>query len=148
MIADQVTSAMPIAAPTERVWALLTEPQYLAAWWTSDGAEVDLRPGGALIFRWREHGTFHARITALEPPRHFAFRWSLFPDEEPAGGNATEVTFTLAPDGEGTLLRVVETGFSRLRGTAADREQHLAINRQGWAETFAALTEYARQPVG
>lgn len=56
--------------------------------------------------------------------------------------------FTLTPDGAGTLLRVVETDFSRLRGGDADREEYLADNRQGWADTFAALGEYLRQPVG
>jgi uncharacterized protein YndB with AHSA1/START domain len=145
---DQLTRETTIAAPPGEVWALLTDPQHLAAWWCSDGAEVDLRAGGSLVFRWREHGTFHARITALEPPRHLAFRWALLPDEEPTADNATEVVFTLAPDGKGTRLRVVETGFTTLRGTDADREEHLTSNRQGWEDTFTALADYARQRVG
>lgn len=148
MLTDQLTRETNIDAPIEHVWALLTEPANLAAWWCSGGAEVEPRPGGALVLRFPGHGTTHGRITALEPPHRFAFRWSLYPGEEPGDGNATEVTFTLAPDGDGTLLRVEERGFAGLRGTDADREAHLENNRQGWAATFGALADYARQPLG
>lgn len=148
MVTTQITRETTITAPIERVWATLTEPGHLAAWWSSGGAEVDLRPGGAIVFRWLEHGTFHARITALEPPRRFAFRWALLPDEAPSDDNATDVTFTLTPDGEGTRLSIVETGFTRLRGSDANREEHLANNQQGWTGTLSALAEYVRQPVG
>ena len=147
MLDDRLTRETTIDASIERVWALLTEPQHLTAWWASGGAEIDPRPGGAIVFRWLEHGTFHARVTAIEPPRRFAFRWALRPDEEPRDDNATDVTFTLAPAGDGTLLRVVETGFARLGGSDADRERHLEENRQGWAGAFAGLVDSLRQPV-
>jgi uncharacterized protein YndB with AHSA1/START domain len=30
------------------VWAILTEPGHLDQWFTNAGAELDLRPGGAI----------------------------------------------------------------------------------------------------
>ncbi len=148
MVLNQIERETTIAAPIERVWATLTEGTHLAAWWTNAGAEVDLRLGGAIVLRWAEHGTHHARITALEPPHRFAFRWALLPDQEPREGNATDVTFTLTPEGAATRLRVVEHGFAGLTLTEAEREQHVADNQSGWAGAFAGLKQYLLQPVG
>jgi hypothetical protein len=34
----------------------------------SDAAEIDLRPGGEMVLRWDEHGSYRARVEAVEPP--------------------------------------------------------------------------------
>ncbi|MEU3980539.1 SRPBCC domain-containing protein [Streptomyces sp. NPDC026672] len=58
-------------------------------------------------------------VVDARPPHTFSFRWT-----HPAGRTATEgnsllVTFHLAPSGDGTLLRLTETGF-RKRGWEPD----------------------------
>ena len=47
MVPDQIERETVIAAPVERVWALLTEAEHLGRWFGDAGAEIDLRPGGA-----------------------------------------------------------------------------------------------------
>ena len=36
-------------------------PSTSGRWFGDAGAEIDLRPGGAMVVRWSEHGTVHAR---------------------------------------------------------------------------------------
>ena len=142
---DSIERETIIAAPVERVWALLTEAEHIRAWLAFGGVELDLRPGGALRFRWEEHGEFHGVVDAVEPPTRFAFRWALNRDTAPAEGNSTHVEFTLAEAGGGTRLRVVERGFAALAGSDADRAQYIADNVQGWAGAFDALQQQAER---
>lgn len=143
MVTDQIQRAIHIAAPVERVWEVLTRPEHLRAWFAFGGAEADVRPGGAVVFRWEEHGEFHARFETVEPGRRLAYRWSLLPGQPPGPGNSTLVEFTLTPDGEGTRLQVTETGFRALDGTDADRARHVQDNTQGWTGGLDELRDYA-----
>ena len=134
-----------IDAPPERVWAALTEAEHLGEWFGNDGAEVDLRPGGSVVLRWKEHGVYYSRIERVDPERFFSMRGAYLPDEEPRPGNSTLVEFTLAPEGDGTRLRVVESGFEDLELTEEQRAQQLAGNIEGWQIELAELVEYARR---
>jgi uncharacterized protein YndB with AHSA1/START domain len=146
MALDQIERETTIAAPVERVWALLTEPEHVNGWFTDAGAEIDLRPGGSMVMRWAEHGSVRARVEAVEPPRRFAYRWTAhFAGQmaEPAEGNSTLVEFTLTPDGDGTRLRVVESGFDTLETSAEEAERNHADNSSGWTGMLARISEYA-----
>ena len=68
----QIERETVIAAPVERVWALLTEAEHVGTWFCDAGAEIDLRPGGEMVMRWAEHGVGRARIVDLDPPRRFS----------------------------------------------------------------------------
>jgi uncharacterized protein YndB with AHSA1/START domain len=142
MVPEQIEREVVIAAPPERVWAILTEPGHLEQWFTNAGADVDLRPGGAIRYRWKEHGEFHAVVEALEPPRRFAWRWALAADAAPVDGNSTQVEMTLTPEGAGTRLRVVERGFGDLDLPESDQAQHVKDNVEGWRGGLAAAKAY------
>jgi uncharacterized protein YndB with AHSA1/START domain len=140
--ADSIERETIVDAPVERVWAILTEAEHIRAWFAFDGADIDLRPGGALRFRWREHGEYHGVVETVEPGRRFGFRWALVPDAQPAEGNSTRVEFTLEPAGDGTRLRVHERGF---RSLAADRDKHLSDNTDGWRGALDGLKGHAER---
>ena len=72
-------------------------------------------------------------------------RWALDRDVAPAEGNSTHVEFTLAPEGDGTRLRVVERGFAALAGSDADRARHVAGNVEGWQGAFDGLQQHAER---
>src|SRR5690349_22705148 len=112
MVPEQIERETVIAAPVERVWALLTEAEHLGRWFADAGAEIDLRPGGAMALRFEGHGTVHGRVVEVEPPRRLAYRWG--PLGDLTAENSTLVEFTLKPEGDGTRLRVVESGFDAL----------------------------------
>ena len=142
---DSIEREVVIRAPVERVWELVTEAEHLGRWFGDAGAEVDLRPGGALELRWTE-ARARGRIEAVEPPRLFVFRWAPF--EDPGGGqptddNSTRVEFTLSEDGDGTRLRVVESGFDELATSEERRRKNLEGNTEGWRQELGELQQYA-----
>ena len=60
VVPNAITREIDIDAPPDVVWAIVTEARHLAGWF-SDEAEIDLRPGGAMVLTWRGHGTYEAR---------------------------------------------------------------------------------------
>jgi uncharacterized protein YndB with AHSA1/START domain len=148
MVPDQIERETVINAPVERVWTLITEAEHVGRWFGDAGAEIDLRPGGAMTVRWAESGANHGRVVAVEPHTRFSYRWAPFKDpggEEPVEGNSTLVEFTLRPDGNGTRLRVVESGFSTLATSEEQRARNHAGNTEGWAHETGELREYAEK---
>ncbi|MGH2617938.1 MAG: SRPBCC domain-containing protein [Thermomicrobiales bacterium] len=144
-VPEQITHEIVVDAPVARVWAIITEAEHIREWFAFDGARIDLRPGGALVMTWKEHGTFHARIERVEPTRRFAYRWAHLADQQPGDGNSTLVEFTLSPEGDGTRLRVVESGFRELDMPETEQAQWAADNIQGWTGGFTALQGYAQR---
>ena len=148
MVPDRIERETFINAPIERVWALITEPQHLGRWFGDAGAEVDLRPGGAMVVRWAEHGASRGRVVAVEPHTRFAYRWAPFSDpggEEPDEGNSTLVEFTLQPEGDATRLRVVESGFASLATSEEQRARNHEGNTEGWEHETDELRAYAEK---
>jgi uncharacterized protein YndB with AHSA1/START domain len=127
-----------IDAPIERVWQVVTDPEYVAKWF-GETAEIELRPGGPLVFGWDGHGRFHGVVERVEPPREFAFRW-VHDAGVPVGGESVEtlVSISLSEVDGGTLVRLVESGF-------AD-ETHYKENTEGWTAELAELVAFASSP--
>jgi uncharacterized protein YndB with AHSA1/START domain len=143
---DRIERDITIDAPVQRVWAVLTEPRHVGAWFGSgEPAEIDLRPGGTMHLDHGEHGQFPTRIEKVDPPHYFAYRWaSAYPGEPATEDNSTLVEFFLEPAGDGTRLRLVESGFAALtipaeHAATAGYESHSA----GWTEKVAQVGEYA-----
>lgn len=65
--------------------------------------------------------------------------------EQPGDGNATLVEFTLSPDGEGTRLRMVESGFAELAMPEEDRRARHEQNGAGWTRKLAELQQHTEQ---
>ena len=148
MTQDSIEREVTIEAPVERVWSVITEAEHLGRWFGDAGAEIDLRPGGAMVLRWSEHGTSHGRVVDVERNARFSYRWAPFKDpagEEPVEGNSTLVEFTLQPEGDGTRLRVVESGFASLATSDEQRTKNLGSNTEGWAFELGELGEYAEK---
>lgn len=142
-VPDAIEREVLVDAPIERVWQVVTQPRHIAQWYAFDGAEVDLRPGGSVVFSWKEHGRFYRTVEKVDPPHSFSYRLaSLVPDEPPHAGNTTLVEFTMTRMGERTRVRVVESGFARLNGSDTARAEHAANSRQGWSGGFATMQDY------
>lgn len=142
MVADRIEQEIVIEAPPEVVWELVTDPEHVGAWF-GVAAEIDLWPGGDASFSWAEGGRFLGRVERVEPPHFFSYRWARPKDTAPAEGNSTLVEFSLSAEGEGTRLRVVESGFDALAETADEKARHLADNTQGWILELGHLRDYA-----
>jgi uncharacterized protein YndB with AHSA1/START domain len=142
---DRIEKDIVIAAPLERVWALVTSAEHVGRWFADGGAEIDLRPGGSMSLTWREHGTFHGRVEEVEPPHRFAWRWlsEMESQAEPTPANSTLTEFTLAAEGDTTRVVVVETGFDGLEVDASARSAALASHTRGWTAELGQLVAYA-----
>ena len=142
-VPDRIEREVVIDAPIERVWALITEAEHIGAWFGDSGADIDLRPGGAMSLSWEEHGTVRARVERVEPPRLFAYRWANAVDVDPVEGHSTLVEFSLSAEDAGTRVRVVETGFATLDSSEADRLRQVDDNTKGWGIELGHLVEHA-----
>jgi uncharacterized protein YndB with AHSA1/START domain len=147
VVPDTITREIDIDAPPEVVWAIVTEERHLIGWF-SDEAKIDLRPGGAMLLTWHGHGTYRARVETVERPHTFAFRWVLREGAEPVQSSSTLVVMTLTPQGTGTRLRVVESGFSELSWPEPDRCRYAGENAKGWIVELDELRAYAARAVG
>jgi uncharacterized protein YndB with AHSA1/START domain len=127
-----VRRTIRIAAPIDKVWSAVTEPEHISLWFGQaafDGEGVGAR--GTLS--WPDAGHVPLRIEAIDAPRMVSYRWSnddalgALP-EEVDEEHSTVFTFTLEPVSNGTQLTVVETGFETTSDPAANLESH----RGGW----------------
>jgi uncharacterized protein YndB with AHSA1/START domain len=149
--ADRIEREIIIAAPVERVWAVLTEAENVAQWFGSGvPAALELRSGGMMVLNHGEHGIYPTRIVKVDPPHHFSYRWaSAFPGEDATDANSTLVEFTLTPENGQTRLALVESGFASLvippdRYDSASHESHSG----GWIDALEALRRFAEQGRG
>ena len=147
MTQDRIERGVRIAAPIERVWAVLTEPEHVGDWFgQGKPTEIDLRPGGVMVLDHGEHGTYPTTIVTVEPPHTFSYRWaSAYPGEGATEDNSTLVEFTLTrADDDATLLHMVESGFAALtippaRVSSAGYDSHSS----GWTEVVEKFRVYA-----
>lgn len=120
--AESITNTIEIAASPERVFAALTDPQELAAWWGSDDAyrthdwRVDARTDGEWSARTTDRsgneGSIRGVYTVVDPPNSLESTWRASWD----GEVVTTVRYDLSPividDSPATRLTVTHTGFT------------------------------------
>ncbi|MGE3640695.1 MAG: SRPBCC domain-containing protein [Pirellulales bacterium] len=133
---DTIVQEIVIAAPAERVFAAIIDPQQRVQWWGVAGKfqttsmESDLRPSG----NWSMSGigggkpfTIHGEYRVVERPRLIEFTWTK--NEEPI----TIVRFELTEVDGSTTVRLTHSGL-----TDQLREQY-----QGWPWLMALLKGFA-----
>ncbi len=143
---DCVVAEIFIAAPRERIFQALTDPQQAVRWWGQNGKyhftefHMDVRVGG----KWSCAGpsedmgtnfTVHGEFLDVDPPRKLAYTWSS--SWMPAN---TQVQWELEEQGSGTLLKLTHTGFA---GSADQAKGHslgwtLVL---GWLQAFVEKGE-------
>ena len=95
---------LPDAEPDE-AWEWLVEPEHLGEWLGGD-VELDPVPGGEFRIQFDDGGEERSGFVEEldEDERRFAFWWRRPEDEL-----STRVEISLEENGEGTLVRVIET---------------------------------------
>jgi uncharacterized protein YndB with AHSA1/START domain len=138
MFPDRIERTVHLSRTPAQVWQALTTAEGLSAWF-GERASIDLRPGGAATLTFAGGVTVDMRIERVEEPAVFAYTWRLpdLPEDDP---RRTYVEFTLDPDGDGTVLRVVETGFAQLPPDT--RRATYDSHSEGWTRELAELVEH------
>jgi len=135
---DRIERTIRLANAPRDVWAALTTSEGLGAWF-GERASIDLRPGGSATMTFAGGMTVEMRVERVEEPAVFAYTWRL-PDLPLDDPRRTYVEFTLEPDLEGTVLRVVETGFAQL--PVESRRETYDSHSEGWTRELAELAEH------
>jgi uncharacterized protein YndB with AHSA1/START domain len=135
---DRIERTVTLARRPSEVWQALTTAEGLSAWF-GEQATIDLRPGGAATITFTGGMTVDMRVERVEEPTVFAYTWRLpdLPEDDP---RRTYVEFTLKADGDGTLLRLVETGFAQL--PIETRRDTYDSHSEGWSRELAELAEH------
>ena len=83
--------------------------------------------------------TVDMRVERVEEPTLFAYTWRLpdLPQDDP---RRTYVEFTLEPEGEGTRLRVIESGFAQL--PVDTRREAFDSHCEGWERELGELADF------
>ena len=139
---DRIERTVTLTRAPREVWQALTTADGLSGWF-GERASIDLRPGGAATMTFAGGVTVDMRVERVEEPTVFAYTWRLpdLPDDDP---RRTYVEFTLEPDGHGTKLRVVETGFAQL--PVESRRESYDSHSEGWARELAELAAHVDGP--
>lgn len=156
MSTDRIAKQVLLRAPLGRVWRAISDADEFGSWF---GAQFDgpFVAGATVtgvitptsidkdVARQQEPYTGQVdtwEIVAVEPQRRLAFRWHPIP-VEPEGDPqepATLVEFTLTEEPDGTLLRIVESGFDAI--SPERRRSALEGNSQGWAIQVKLVQKY------
>ncbi|WP_084038112.1 SRPBCC family protein [Demequina sp. NBRC 110053] len=133
-----ITRTIEIAAPVEKVWAAVTEPEHIARWHADAATLTAPEAGGTGEWTFDGYGTYPIRIEVIDRPRSITYRWPYDDQRDLSDANSTVFTFTLEPVPAGTRLTVVEIGFE----TLSDPAEALKGNQQGWTEQLDKLVAY------
>lgn len=138
-----------IDASPEVVFEVLSSPEHMRDWWE---AESEFAPATGEVRRltWTNGETGEVQsapftIVQSEPPRLFAFRWTHEEGETAGPGNSLLTTFELTPTGNGTTLKVRESGYRERGWEAAVLEAHYKNHQSGWNYFLPRLVAAANQ---
>jgi uncharacterized protein YndB with AHSA1/START domain len=144
MNTNSIEREVSIEAPIERVWEALTAADSIGTWFgIGVPATIDLRVGGIMVINHGDHGIFNTLIVEVDPPHAFSYRWaSAFPDEVATKENSTLVEFTLRSSGDGTVLRLVESGFDALDIPVDRPDASFESHSNGWTGVIARFVDF------
>jgi uncharacterized protein YndB with AHSA1/START domain len=144
-VSDRIEKTITIAAPIARVWEALTDHRQFGAWFRvalDQPFTVGGPSTGQTTYPGYEHLKWNALVEEMTAPTRFVLRW-------PAGADDaqndpvelwTTVAFTLATEGDGTRITVVESGFDKV--PAARRAETIRMNTSGWEEQMTNIKSY------
>lgn len=133
---NQIERQIEINAPVSKVWTALTDSQQFGQWFNGkfQGPFVAGKTTKArnTLKGYEKDMEFH--VKEIKPQSYFSYAWVPFPMTaipfNPADEQPTLVEFFLEPTAKGTLLRVKETGFTKV--TAARRAEAFKMHSGGW----------------
>lgn len=139
-----------VDASPEVVHDVVSRPEHVREWWP-DRATYEPVAGsvGEIAFGDPADGGKVVSLTVVEaePPTTFSFRWTHPAGAPAAPTNSLLVTFALTAEGEGTRLRMTETGFREQGWEAAVLEETYRDHVAGWDHFLARIAPYVSRLV-
>jgi uncharacterized protein YndB with AHSA1/START domain len=145
---DRIEKQILIDAPRSRVWRALTDSREFGEWFKIR-FEEPFAAGKTLTGRMThpryENFPVEFAIDRIEPEHAFSYRWhpyAIDPNHDYSQEPMTLVEFRLEEQGNGTLLRVVETGFDGI--PLARRAEALKMNEGGWTHQIQNIQRFVQ----
>jgi uncharacterized protein YndB with AHSA1/START domain len=146
---DRIEKQVLLRAPRTRVWRALTDSEQFGQWFGvkmhgpfAAGARVT----GKITIKNYDHLDFEIVIDRMEPETFFSWRWhpyAIDPKMDYSTEPMTLVEFTLDETPDGTLLKVVESGFEGV--PLARRFDAFRGNEGGWEQQMKQIANYVGQ---
>ncbi|MFC4764864.1 SRPBCC family protein [Dyella koreensis] len=144
---DRIERQILLKAPRARVWRALADAESFGDWFGVALKGKRFIAGeytqGNITYPGYEHLVFEALVESVKPEHYLAFRWhpyAIDPDADYSKEPTTLVEFTLEEASDGTLLRVVESGFDRI--PVERRSEAYRMNSGGWTEQMENIEKY------
>jgi uncharacterized protein YndB with AHSA1/START domain len=109
-VETSVAREVKINARPETIFAYLIDQDKLRRWMTI-GGDMDPRPGGSFRFQMTSEDVAMGEYLEVTPPKKIVFSWGWAEEDAITKPGTTTVEITLAPDGDGTLVRLVHSGL-------------------------------------
>jgi uncharacterized protein YndB with AHSA1/START domain len=134
MNAMAVERSIWIAAPRERVWQAITEPEQIPQWFLPVTFALPMKrdDAGTLLLSMGEMDVAFAVLEGMDPPHQMTSR--SLPDRLLAA------TYTLEEERDGTQITVKMTGFEALTDEA--RHDRLQVSGAAWEKALENLRAY------
>jgi uncharacterized protein YndB with AHSA1/START domain len=148
---DRIEKKITLSAARARVWRALSDAAEFGQWFRVrlEGAfHAGTTIVGQITYPGYEHLKVEMQIVELVPERYFSYRWrpnAIDPNKDYSAEPMTLVEFTLedAPENGGTVLTIVESGFSRI--PAERRAEAFRNNSSGWAAQLENIERHVTQ---
>lgn len=141
--APRHVSRVVIAAPAERVWQALTDPEQSATWYYGTGFHSDLRPGSRYEYRFPDgRVAIEGVVERVEPPRLLVATFSAQWSEAVAAEPASRVTWEITTEGGLSTVTVVHEDVPAGSATLAEVTggwPYLLSNLKTFVETGAPM---------
>jgi uncharacterized protein YndB with AHSA1/START domain len=154
---DRIEKQILLKAPRARVWRAIADAKEFGEWF-GVRLEGPFKPGAPLkgrivpttadaevarIQKPHEGMPFEITVDRIEPERLLSFRWHPFaiePGVDYSSEPTTLVEFVLEEVADGTLLKVIESGFDRI--PLARRVKAFTANEQGWTKVVTLVEKH------
>lgn len=111
--------------PPDKIWRALTQSHLLREWLMDNDFKPEMGHNFNLSANW---GAVDGRVQAVEPLRRLTYSWD-------TKDLRSTVTWTLTPAGNGTRLRMEQSGFR------PDQQPYYRGATVGWPQFFTALEQ-------
>ena len=140
---EKVDFRILVRVAPERVFDALATAEGLDEWFT-EGAELEPRAGGKLIFRWVDYGLdrytgeYPGKVLEVKRPERYVFQW-----QADSGGYFTTVEIDFQRVDEGVIVHLVEFGYK----DTPEGMQDLINRVSGWAHVLTQMKYYLEHGV-
>jgi uncharacterized protein YndB with AHSA1/START domain len=146
-MADRIEKQIVLKAPRSRVWRAIHDKTEFGSWFGVKFPTGTFKAGekvsGKITHPGYEHLVMDIELVDVEPERRLSYRWHPYAVEAGVDYSSeltTLVTFTLEDAKEGTLLKIVESGFDKI--PLHRRAEAFRMNDSGWTEQMKNIERH------